>query len=163
MKLTAEFIALRRSSGEQVALTWLDALEFDDDRQRSEEIASLRLHSLHRQARYNEAIAYAEAHEHLSTCKTHLKVEIALAHYRAGRIDEAVRVLESAPMDEEIDRWTALVREGVYLLAFLLNQRGDPVPEELRAMLPEDYIQITDRGRRLGMEVLAPAFRDKEY
>lgn len=163
MNLTSDFISRRRLSGEDAALGWLDTLELDDDAQRSAEIVSLRVHALHRQTRYDEVIAYAEAHAALLDCKTGLSTDVALAHYRAGRPEEAIRVLQAAPIVEEFESWIALVREGAFLLAFLLNQRGDPVPEELLAMLPEDYIQITDRGQRLGMDALAPAFRGKEY
>jgi hypothetical protein len=91
---------------------------------------------------------WAEARGEFS-CKTLVHKRVAENLHRLGRDEEAIEELQRAPMLEEMDRYRALVLDAKYLLAHLMAVNGFEVEQALLDEIPENYIHIDYRGRRI--------------
>ncbi|MUZ83939.1 hypothetical protein GOZ93_17045 [Agrobacterium vitis] len=160
----ADFRRIEKTEGSEAALNYLNEKEQGTaDANLLHHIRVARILHLHSEGRYDDAIAAAQALMPQTSCKTGVIVDIALALYRKGDVESAEAELSAAPFDSERERYEPIVLDALFFLFFLRNQRGRPASQDELAVFPSDYIQITDRGLRYGLEVLGPDFQGMEY
>lgn len=112
-------------------------------------IAHWRSAALSAQGRCLEAIDALTASRNDFYCKTLVSMKIAENLHRLGRDAEAIEELKTAPMAEEAERYRALVLDAKYVLAHLMAINRMAVEQALLDEIPETYIHIDYRGRRI--------------
>lgn len=149
MALRDEFSRLYRQREWKALHGALDAASHSCDTEERCCVAYWRATALEAEDRCLEAIDVLTANRDDFSCKTMVHADIAENLRRLGRDLEAIDELKRAPMDEEMERYHALVVDAKYLLAHLLATNRLDVEPSLLDEIPDNYVHITSRGKRI--------------
>lgn len=101
---------------------------------------------LARQNHTEQAVELLRKNAHLFNSQSHVKHEIARLLVSQGRHQEALKELNSAPIDCELDQFYALAIDAKFFYYYLLAKAGDPTIRDRLCEIPDDYRYICHDG-----------------
>jgi len=128
----------------------LDRAAPGEDREERTTIVYWRAVVLQHEGRDGEALTLLNANRSDFNCKCLPDCMRATILNRIGRPQDALAILQTTPIDEEMDRFPGLARQAAYLYCTLLAENGKVVPAHLLTLIPDDYQTVNDKKRFVG-------------
>jgi hypothetical protein len=114
----------------------LDGAAPGEDREERTSIVYWRAVVLQHEGQDGEALTLLNANRNDFNCKCLLDYMRATILNRIGRPQDALAILQTTPIDEEMDRFPGLARQAV--------------PAHLLTLIPDDYQTVNDKKRFVG-------------
>lgn len=117
-------------------------------------IASWRAAAFQREKRYEEALDHLQRNRDEFGSKTDLHQTRATILDVLGRDAEALRELQTAPFEAEIDKYRSLVVDAKFYLLHFMVKRGIPIDRAALDEIPEGYRSVLPgNGHTHGLHV----------
>jgi tetratricopeptide (TPR) repeat protein len=115
-------------------------------------VAHWRTVVLREEGRYEDALQYLADNLHRFNCKTSAFHKRAWILRVLGNDAAALKEIEKAPFDAEIDDYWALVMEAKFFRLHLMATSRLPIPPEQWTEIPDDYISLLPTGERVSKQ-----------
>lgn len=117
-------------------------------------VAHWRKAALIMEGRYQDALEFLQANKQNLGCQTAASAALGEILHVLGRDQEAIAELKNAPMAAEVDQYRPLVVDAKFQLAYLQALNGQPVEGELLDAIPNTYVHVSRRGKRISKSEL---------
>jgi tetratricopeptide (TPR) repeat protein len=152
MQKIDKLLTLMRSKNWAAAHAMLDENEVADPGEQT--VAHWRAVLLREEGRYEEVLKYLADNLDRFNCKTSVFHKRAVIFHKMGNDSAALKEIQKAPFDAEIEDDWALVMDAKFFYLYLMVEAGLPISSEQWAEIPDDYISLMPTGDRVSKEQL---------
>jgi hypothetical protein len=149
MTLNDQIFTIYRRHGAATCQRFLDEHAPGKDREERRSLAHWRVVLLEKDGQYATALDVVNAGASDFNSQSLLAFEKARLLRGLGRVDEAIATLQAAPISEEVATFPGLAWEAAFFCGYLLVSQGEPPPQDLLDLIPDDFETMVD-GRFVG-------------